>query len=186
MLHLKVTETIDLTALAEQDAAELFQAIDENRQHLRTWIAWIDQIKNEATALDIIKAGEHQSRIQQGMVTGIFKGGKIIGIMEMQDWQHDLKKANIGYWLVKKEEGKGIMYQAAGAFLTYLFQQAGLNKVELVHLPENTRSAALAARLGFKTEGILRDALLMNGRLRDKVVQGLLKQEWLARPETTA
>jgi ribosomal-protein-serine acetyltransferase len=178
MLHLKVTENIVLRTFQETDAYALFNTIGKNRQHLRSWISWIDQVQNEYNALSLIRAGAYQVQAQQGLALGLFKDKAIIGAIEMQGWQQDLKKANIGYWLIKKEQGKGIMFQAASVFLTYLFEHTGLNKVELAHLPENTRSAALATRLGFKVEGVLRDSLLMNGRICDKVVQGLLKKEW--------
>jgi len=45
-------------------------------------------------------------------------------------------------------------------------------------MPSNKRSAAIAARLGFKVEGIIRQSYYMNGRLDDLVITGLLRSEW--------
>lgn len=49
-------------------------------------------------------------------------------------------------------------------------------------MPGNKRSSALAERLGFKIEGVIRQSYFMNGRLEDLVITGLLKTEWTPLP----
>lgn len=177
-MQIPITEDIYLRTFATEDAPNILGALRENRAHLRQWIFWIDQIQTIRDATNMIKENSIQLNRQKALVMGIFENGQLLGSIEMQDWDHELKKANIGYWLVKEREGKGLMTQAAQVFLAYLFGQLQLNKIELMHLPGNYRSAALAKRLGFKIEGLLRDAILVNGSLQNIVLQGLLRREF--------
>ena len=58
-----------------------------------------------------------------------------------------------------------------------------LNRVQLQSEPENVKSRAVAERLGFTQEGILREAELLHGRYVDSVVYGILASEWSERAE---
>lgn len=178
MFSLAVSEEIILRNYQGEDAPVLFNVIDTNRQHLRPWLVWVDGTLKEEHSLEYIRAARQEQYDQKSMALGIFKSGKLIGGMGMHQWDHRLKKAQIGYWLIREEEGKGTLTRCATTMLEYLFDQLQLNKVELHHLPGNVRSAAVAHRLHFTIEGILRDSFLMNGKLNDLVINGLLKREW--------
>lgn len=67
-------------------------------------------------------------------------------------------------------EGQGLMHEALVAALAHAFAVAHLHRVEANHLPENTRSAALLARLGFERIGVARQYLFIAGAWRDHVL----------------
>lgn len=156
----------------------LFSVIDANRQHLRPWLSWVDGTLKEEHSLEYIRAARQEQYDQKSIAFGIFKEGRLIGGIGMHHWDRQLKKAQIGYWLVKDQEGLGILNMCAKTVFRYLFEQLQLNKIELHHLPGNARSAAVAQRLHFRIEGILRDSVIMNGTLTDLVINGLLRREW--------
>lgn len=174
---IQISETLLLRNYQDEDATVLFQTVNENRAHLRPWLKWVDGTQKEEHSLEYIRAARQEQYDQQSIAFGIFKHGQLIGGLGMHQWDQKLRKAQMGYWLVKAAEGKGLLSQCAGVFLDYLFDQLQLNKVELHYLPANTRSDAVGRRLGFSVEGILRDSFLMNGTLQDLVVAGLLKRE---------
>lgn len=177
MFSLAVSEDILLRNYDEEDALQLFKVVDANRQHLRPWLIWVDGTLREEHSLEYIRAAGQEQYDQKSMALGIFKSGILIGGIGMHHWDQRLKKAQIGYWLVKTEEGKGMIHQCASVFIDYLFGRLQLNKIELQYLTENTRSGAVAKRLGFQIEGILRDSFLMNGAFHDLVVAGLLQRD---------
>lgn len=162
----------------EADAPELFAMVQQNRAHLRQWLIWVDSTLKEEHSLEYIRAARQEQYDQQSLAFGIFKRGRLVGGIGMHQWDQRLRKAQIGYWLIKTEEGKGVLSECAGVFIGYLFGQIQLNKIELHHLPDNVRSAAVARRLGFTVEGVLRDSFLINGRLQHMVINGLLRREW--------
>jgi len=67
------------------------------------------------------------------------------------------------------------------AVLDHGFGALGIDRVSLHTEPANERSRALARRLGFVEEGVLRQGLAFPGERRDEVVYGLLASEWGAR-----
>jgi ribosomal-protein-serine acetyltransferase len=178
MLSLIVSEDITLRNYREEDAAILFRVVHQNRLHLRPWLVWVDGTQKEAHSLEYIRAAANEQYAQKSIAFGIFQDGELIGGIGMHEWDHVLRKAKMGYWLVKQEEGKGTLMRCAQVFISYLFQRLQLNKIELQYLPANTRSAATAKRLGFAVEGVLRDHYLMNGTFHDLVIAGLLKRDW--------
>jgi ribosomal-protein-serine acetyltransferase len=53
-----------------------------------------------------------------------------------------------------------------------------MNRVEMECGTENIKSQALAKRLGFAMEGVIRQVEFINGRFVDHVVFGMLAGEW--------
>ena len=96
----------------------------------------------------------------------------------MHDWDHDVQMAQIGYWFAQEHEGKGIISRSMQQFVAFLFDKTGLNKIEIRFVQANKRSAKVAARMGFKIEGVIRQSVMRNGMPEDMVVTGLLKSEW--------
>jgi ribosomal-protein-serine acetyltransferase len=177
MLHLTVPGDIVLRTYSPEDATTLFHTIETNRAHLRRWLIWVDSTRLEAHSLSFILNAQQQQQEQRSLALGIFRQEQLIGGIGMQDWDHNLRKASIGFWLSKAAEGQGIIQQCAPVFIRFLFEKLDLNKVEIHYLPGNTRSAKAAQLLGFRTEGLLRDSFLMHGGYHDLVITGLLRRD---------
>lgn len=67
------------------------------------------------------------------------------------------------------------------AALKYAFGQLQLHKVCGQALATNERSVRFHERLGFQTEGILRDQYFDDGHYQNVICFGLLRREWQAR-----
>jgi ribosomal-protein-serine acetyltransferase len=178
MISIQVRKDLLLRTLYTEDARELFSVVNQHRQHLRPWLNWIDSNTTVEHTIQFIQLTLQQQENQEGFVLGIFQNDKIIGEVGMNNWNHTLKKAQIGYWLTADHEGKGILNECLCMFLDFLFDTVGLNKIEIHFIPQNQRSAKVAERLGCKVEGLLRQSYLRNGMLEDLVVAGLLRKEW--------
>lgn len=178
MVSIIVRDDLLLRSFQPEDAPDLFRVIDASRQHLRPWLNWVDGTTKTEHCLQFIHFTRQQQHDQQGMVLGIFLQSQLIGEIGMNQWDHSLKKAQIGYWLVPEQEGKGILQQCLIRFLDFLFEKVGLNKLEIQFIPTNKRSARVAERLGFKVEGLLRQSYLRHGMLDDLVITGMLRSEW--------
>ncbi|AUG80884.1 hypothetical protein CFP65_6219 [Kitasatospora sp. MMS16-BH015] len=88
----------------------------------------------------------------------------------------------IGYWIDGEFEGRGLVSRTVAALLDRAFGELGLVRVALYTETANTRSRALATRLGFTEEGVLRRAIAFPDEHRDQVAYGMLAEEWLNRP----
>jgi len=92
------------------------------------------------------------------------------------------RSAEIGYWISGDYEGRGLVTRAAAAMLDQAFGPLGLDRVSLHTDPANERSRAVARRLGFVEEGLLRQGTAFPDERRDELVYGLLAQEWHKQP----
>jgi ribosomal-protein-serine acetyltransferase len=70
------------------------------------------------------------------------------------------------------------MTEAVRALVAYAFEVWKLNRVEIRAAVANVRSRAIPERLGFKQEGVLRQAERIGDRFEDLVVYSMLAGEW--------
>lgn len=74
--------------------------------------------------------------------------------------------------------GKGYGTESMGLLLNYAFSTRNLHRVELECYTFNKRALRLYEKLGFKSEGILRQDTYIRGCYEDVVLLGILESEW--------
>ena len=67
--------------------------------------------------------------------------------------------AEIGYWVKKEARRRGVALAAARLLIRWAFEEVGLERLEILTYPGNAASQALADKLGFRREGLLRGFL---------------------------
>ncbi len=178
--RLHVDEDIELWVVRESDAPALFALTDRSRESLRRWLPWVDGTRSVAGTRRFIRTARDRLRQNDGFQVVIRYRGELAGAMGYHYWDWTAGKTEIGYWLAPPFEGKGIMTRSCRALVDYAFLNLGLNRVEIRAAVGNTRSRAIPERLGFRQEGILREAERTPGGLVDEVVYALLRSEWEA------
>jgi ribosomal-protein-alanine N-acetyltransferase len=88
------------------------------------------------------------------------------------------QSAYLGYFGFVPLAGKGLMGEGLAAALDIAFSKLKLHRVEVNIQPNNTRSLALAARLGFTREGYSPRYVKISGRWRDHVRFAMLAEDW--------
>jgi RimJ/RimL family protein N-acetyltransferase len=130
------------------DLELLQQAIEESRDHLRPWMIWADQGRDDTVtflhgAREKWDAGDEFSYLIVGADGGRVVGG---GGLHRRAGPETLE---IGYWLRAGETGRGVITAAARALTGAAFALDGIERVE-IHCDEaNVRSAAVPRRLGY-------------------------------------
>jgi RimJ/RimL family protein N-acetyltransferase len=92
------------------------------------------------------------------------------------DWHH--RRCEVGFLLVPAARRRGVASAVVAAMLHWAFVEMDLLRVEMTTTPDNEAVAALARRLGFTREGVLRQRNVERGRRVDIVWFGLLREEW--------
>jgi len=180
MFSASLRDGFELRLLEERHARVLFEAVEREREHLRPWLPWVEATHGEEDTLSFIRSVLAQFAENRGFAAGIWNGARLVGTIGVHriDWLN--RRVEIGYWLGREYEGRGIMTDASRVVVTHLFRELELHRVEIRCAVENAKSAAIAKRLGFTLEGTLREAQLAGGRYRDLLVFGMLRQDWKA------
>lgn len=177
--HLR--KEIDLRVFGPDDVEAVFGVIDRNREHLQEFMQWMTPDYSRESARQFIERAISARQDEKELTYGIFREDRFIGSIGFVSFEWKARKTELGYWIDKAEEGKGIISAACKLLLEYAFGELGLNRVEIRCSALNHRSAAVPEWLGFVKEGVLRQAELRNGRLHDFNIYGLLANEWRAR-----
>jgi ribosomal-protein-serine acetyltransferase len=180
MFRAQIRPDVDLRLLEERHAGAVFAVVDQNREYLREWLPWVDATVTEDDTLSFIRSSLEQFAANHGFAAGIWKQDHYIGGMGTQkiDWMH--RKVEIGYWISQSFQGQGIVTDACRAVLDHAFDDWDLNRVEIRCAAGNTKSSAIAERLGFTLDGTLREGHLLHHRFHDLLVFGMLKTDWLS------
>jgi len=78
--------------------------------------------------------------------------------------------------------GKGFGSEAYKLLTNYGFLELGLNRIYGYQDIDNHAAFHIKEKLGWKREGILRQDLFAHGRICDRNVMSILREEWKANP----
>jgi RimJ/RimL family protein N-acetyltransferase len=90
------------------------------------------------------------------------------------DWKN--RRAETRFWIVPAARGRGVLSDALGQVLDWAFA-AGIERMELTALPENTVVPRIAEKFGYVFEGTARGKNFERGRRVDILSWGLLRDE---------
>ncbi len=166
-----------MRAWREDDIETLHDLVFRNREHLHTYMQWMTpDYAIESTRNFVLRSIE--SRLERKtLALALERDGELIGSTGFNRLEWAARVCEIGYWIASDEVGKGIITRACQVMIDYAFDELEMNRVEIRCSSENTRSAAIPERLGFKLEGILREAEVVNGRAHDFCIYGLLAED---------
>ena len=178
MLNCRIGEDAELRLLAEHHAEELFALIDRNRAHLRPYMEWLTEGYEIENTRKFIRLGLGQLAEAEGLQAGIWSGNNLAGVIGYFRTHRKDRRTTIGYWVGAEFEGRGLVTRACRALVDYAFQSLDVHRVEIGCAVENARSRAIPEKLGFKSEGVLRQCDWLHERFVDITIYGMLAHEW--------
>jgi len=85
---------------------------------------------------------------------------------------------SLGYWMGQTYAGRGLMSEAVGVVLGFVFETLDLHRVHAAFLPHNVPSRRVLEKNGFTEEGFAERYLQIDGRWEDHVLMGLTRERW--------
>lgn len=176
------TERLILRELIDEDIDVMFLHYSDKE----VW-KYIDThpAKDPREILEVINWGKYILGNKTGVLWGLFdkEDGSFTGEMNYVGRRDGtiegkIRRAEIGYNMVRKHWGKGLAAEALSEIIRHIFVTTEIHRLEAIIRPANTRSRNLASRMGFYEEGTLRDFVLWDGEYWDMVMYSLLKKEW--------
>jgi ribosomal-protein-serine acetyltransferase len=179
MFSLRADDEVSIELAEEHHAQTTFGLVDRNRDHLRPWMPWVDgtvTVDDSLTFLRFVR-GEYVAGRQ--LHCNVRFHGEHVGAIGMRLDRMNAK-AEIGYWVSREYEGRGIVTRATRAMTSAAFDQLGLYRVCIRAGVENVRSRAVPERLGYTFEGVLRGNEKIGDRHVDHASYAMLVHEWRA------
>jgi RimJ/RimL family protein N-acetyltransferase len=104
---------------------------------------------------------------------------RLIGFVALHTIEWNNRAASLAIGIGEAAyRGKGYGSEALHLILRYAFDELNLERVGL-DVIANNRSAVLAyERVGFRHEGAMRRAVLRDGQAYDRLIMGILREEW--------
>ncbi|MEI8348178.1 MAG: GNAT family protein [Pseudomonadota bacterium] len=176
------------TDLRKQDAAMAplyFRKIERDRQRLKKFLPWaagIMDIQHENVyLLKTSKDWETRTLFSWGIfLHGDGESADLVGSIGIHNiiWAND--SCEIGYLVFTPYEGQGFISEALQALEKVLFEM-GFNRLEIRCNVLNQRSVEICRRNNYVQEGVLRQQMWENGKLRDTMVFSKLRGEYISK-----
>lgn len=166
------------------DAALIKDAVDASLEHLQASVAWArtapvpiaalaDRLAQSAAAFD---AGEEWAYAIFDLA-----GARVLGGAALEPGGRALKAlvgsdvVETGYWLRTDATGHGYATEATAALIELAFARLGARRVAICHNPDNTASAGVPRRLGFRDLGTVTNEVLPDRQAPDGSVRRATK-----------
>jgi len=174
MFRYKLDEHSEILMLEARHAETLFALVGQNRErHLE-----IPQFFSLDEAREAIKRDLALYAENKGLGVGIWHRGEFAGVVRYHeiDWKN--RSTEFGYWLGAAFEGKGLVTKVCRVMIAHAFDELKLNRIVITCDTENPKSRAVAERLGFTQESVLRQSEWLKDKFIDQAVYSLLAEEW--------
>ena len=155
---------------------DLFEAARESIDTVYPWLPWChpeyQRSESEEWLTHCLKQwnkGGHYS-FSIFSQNGLFLGG--CGINKLD--QHPV--ANLGYWLRTSATGQGFATEATLGLAQFAFQEADIERLEIIMAVTNSASRQVAIKAGATFEGILKHRLQLHGDMHDAYLYSLIKE----------
>jgi ribosomal-protein-serine acetyltransferase len=174
---INIQKGLYLRRISHHDAEEVFDLIDKNRNHLRTWLPFVDATISADHTHSFI--GQLEKPYSRELVFTICYDDYITGLVGFKDIDRTNQRLEIGYWISKQNEGKGIVSKTCKSLIDKAFGKMNMHRIQIKCGIGNERSCNIPIRLGFTFEGIERDGEKHNKGFIDLAVYSLLKNDWI-------
>lgn len=155
-----------------EDAATVSELYQANRAFLEPW----EPVRDEAFftsdgQLQRLRAAESERREGTGYACVIEHDDRAVGMVSLSAIARGpAQTANLGYWVAKTVNGRGVATQAVGLILDLAFDELQLHRVQAATLLHNTASQRVLERNGFERIGHARSYLKIAGDWQDHLL----------------
>jgi len=156
---------------------------NENREFLRENVEEVSSIGTEEEAEIRVRKHSAEWSARDRFVMGIWvkNGNKYVGEIWIEPKKWEVPSFEIGWFLDRGYQGRGIAEEAARRSLEFLFSNLNAHKVIAITRDTNIKSIKLAERLGFRREGHHTESGIENGKRYGLLYYRMLRTEFSSR-----
>lgn len=172
------TDRLILRKAVREDAQPMFRnwANDPEVTRFLTWPVH-ESIEVTQSVIERWLAGYEKDDYYHWMIV-LKEIGQPIGSISAVHLRDDIAEIEIGYCIGKAWWHRGIMPEALGAVMEFLFCQVGMNRIEAKHDTNNPRSGAVMKKCAMTYEGTARASDRNNQGVCDIANYAILRADW--------
>ena len=161
LFEVKIDDSLSLIIPHLNCASEIFNLIDADRKHLAAWLPWVDSTNTvEDVRANLANRIESFDKKEQAAFYGTLDGEFVasVGFVSLNQ-----NEGEIGYWLLSKYRGRGLMTSFVKACIDFGFEKLQLDRIVIKCSEGNIKSAGIPLRLGFIKISVTGDTRNRNG-----------------------
>ncbi|MET7856946.1 GNAT family protein [Streptomyces sp. NPDC005318] len=170
----------ELRPLEIWQAEEFLAHMDRARDLVDPWTPFAGFATDLESARALLQRYAEKQAADTGRLYGIWLDGTLVGGVLFRIFDTGSGNCEIGCWLEPAGEGRGLVTRAARKLIDWAIEERGMHRVEWHASAANTRSVAVAKRLGMTRDGVLRQNYLYRGVRHDSEIWSVLAPEWRA------
>lgn len=172
-------ESIIIRRHRPEDKDLMYDAIRESLDELIVWMPWChpDLSRNETIERSESRDKAWDDREEYSFLIIEKHTGLFAGACGLNHISKTINYANLGYWVRSSATGKGYATSAVRLLADFGFGDAGLHRLEIIAAVDNKASQRVAVKAGAHREGILRNRLMIHGKLHDAVCYSLIPED---------
>ena len=170
------TERLLLMPIDPADGPELWLAVNGSRLFLQRWLPWVQFHTDPSASVRFVEAcvlDWDQGRALRFVIRERAHR-TLAGVVGLESCIHLHRSCELGYWLRREATHRGLMTESSRAAVDFAFRHMGVHRVRVAAATDNHASLSVIGRLGFRFEGIARQAEWCDGRWLDHAVFALL------------
>lgn len=169
-----IGERVTLRALKRDDAQQILEWVNNPKlKYLTGTVYPVSEVEHE-------KWFENKLNEKVNKIFGIEEHTttSLIGVIGLNNT--DLINRNAELYIYIGDEsywGKGLGTDAARALIKFVFEELNLHRVSLVVFSYNKRAINAYEKVGFVSEGIMRESLFKDGKYHDKILMAIINDK---------
>lgn len=143
-------ERVTLKRLTQADAGALRKLTDDDEvyRYLPTFL-FEKQYDDKSYVIERL----YDECIKSSLILGVYIEGEFCGLAEIYGYRAALRKASVGYRLIRRYWGRGIATETLGLLVKYLLEDTDVETVTASTMAENEASNKVLKKNGFKFAG---------------------------------
>lgn len=161
-----------------EDASEMTLAALESVAEVAPWMPWCHPSYSPADAAAWIQMtldGRREGTMYDFAI--VDDAGQYLGACGINQINHAMGIANLGYWVRSSATGRGIAPAAVRQLIPWVFQNTSLHRLEIVTAIDNVRSQRVAEKVGAHRDAVLKKRILLRGQPHDAVLFSVLRPD---------
>jgi RimJ/RimL family protein N-acetyltransferase len=169
---------IGIRTFHKDDIIPFYEAVTESILHMKAFMPWCNPKYSIKQSEEWVKSrGESWSNAEEySFICYSLESHQLLGGIGINQINQNHKIGNIGYWVRKSALNRGVATEAVSLVVGFGFEALGLNRLEIVTLPNNIPSRKVAEKSGAILEGVLHNRLEIHGKVLDACMYSIAKK----------